>query len=85
MNSQQKQAPSKIQTKNTDVIFNFENKLASMSEFKEVDLLMKKLQFLGLHFDPFSGEVSAECVQILDELSLKESLTNPYESTNILL
>lgn len=56
-----------------------------MQDVVEVELLMKKLQFLGLNFDPFQDEIGNECGQIMDQLGLREHLTNPYLATNILL
>lgn len=46
---------------------------------------MKKLQFLGLNFDPFQAEIGNECGQIMDQLGLREHMMNPYQATNILL
>lgn len=63
----------------------FENKLLAMSDAQEVDLLMKKLQFLGINFDPFEQNHSSECGQIMDQLGLTNHMANPYLATNILL
>ncbi len=63
----------------------FEDQLSSMKDVVEVERLMKKLQFLGLHFDPFQEETESECDTILEQLGLKDLTSNPYESTNILL
>ena len=35
--------------------------ITSLDDHSEVDLLMKKLKFLGLNFDPFNPEISTEC------------------------
>ncbi len=56
-----------------------------MRDLEEVERLMKKLQFLGLNFDPFQQETGSECDQILEQLGLRSLMVNPYESTNILL
>ncbi len=51
----------------------------------EVELLMKKLQFLGLNFDPFQNESSTECTEIMNQLGITTHMQNPYLATNILL
>lgn len=56
-----------------------------MTVVEDVELLMKKLQFLGLNFDPFQTEIGNECVQIMDQLQMREHMMNPYQATNILL
>ncbi len=85
MNSFQKQSQAEVVISDHDVISSFENRLHSMTEAHEIELLFKKLQFLGLHFDPFQIEIKSECIQILDQLKLTEHLKNPYLATNILL
>jgi hypothetical protein len=56
-----------------------------MNNVIEVEILMKKLQFLGMNFDPFQNESENECGQIMDQLGLSEHMKNPYLATNILL
>jgi hypothetical protein len=85
MNSLQKQTKPEVGFSDKDVLISFENKLLSMTEVSEVELLFKKLQFLGLNFDPFQTEIKNECVQILEQLKLTEEIKNPYLATNILL
>ena len=85
MNSLQKQNKTGVGFSDQDVLISFENQLESMTTFSEVELLFKKLQFLGLNFDPFQSEIESECVQILDQLKLTEQMKNPYLATNILL
>lgn len=63
----------------------FEKNLLAMNDVQNVELLMKKLQFLGLNFDPFGQENSSECGQIMDQLGLTSHMSNPYLATNILL
>lgn len=63
----------------------FEKNLSLMNTANEVEVLMKKLQYLGLHFDPFQSEVEKECQQIMDQLGLSHQMKNPYLATNILL
>lgn len=56
-----------------------------MQDVLEVEKLMKKLQFLGINFDPFQGEIGNESGQIMEQLGLTEHMKNPYLATNILL
>lgn len=63
----------------------FEKKLAGETDFAAVEVLMKKLQFLGSNFDPFGAEVSGECKAIIETLELATHFRNPYLATNILL
>lgn len=63
----------------------FELELSSLKNIGEVELLMKKLQFLGLNYDPFGPEMSDECRQVMDHLGLTHEFKNPYQATNILL
>lgn len=63
----------------------FEKNILAMNDVLEVELLMKKLQFLGINFDPFQESHSQECSQIMDQLGLTIHMQNPYLATNILL
>ena len=56
-----------------------------MKDVLEVELLMKKLQYLGLNFDPFQDATENECGQIMDQIGLTDHMKNPYLATNILL
>lgn len=56
-----------------------------MDSFGDLEMLMKKLQYLGLHFDPFDQSVTVECQEILKQLDLIEQFQNPYQATNMLL
>ena len=85
MNSFQKQSTTVTQETHESFLLTFENNLLKMKDVLEVELLMKKLQFLGLNFDPFQNEVASECVQIMDQLGLTIHMQNPYLATNILL
>lgn len=84
MNSLQKQAQTQRE-KPEDFLQSFEQKLQEMQSLPEVETLMKKLQFLGLNFDPFQEEVPSECRQVMENLGLTPHLQNPYQATNILL
>lgn len=66
-------------------VVSFEKNLKAQTDFRTVEMLMKKLQFLGSNFDPFGAGVSEECQAIMDSLQLTTHLQNPYLATNILL
>ncbi len=66
-------------------VTSFEKNLLNQTDFAVVEILMKKLQFLGSNFDPFGAEVSGECQSIMDGLDLTTHFQNPYLATNILL
>jgi hypothetical protein len=66
-------------------VVSFEKNLGLETDFAAVEMLMKKLQFLGSNFDPFGAETSTECKAIMDTLHLTTHLQNPYLATNILL
>ncbi len=85
MNSFQKQSTTATTETHESFLITFENNLLKMMDILEVELLMKKLQFLGLNFDPFQNEVENECVQIMEQLGLTHHMQNPYLATNILL
>lgn len=85
MNSIQKQNHEEIVDSHETFLVAFEKNLLAMSDVKEVELLMKKLQYLGLHFDPFQEENTTECGRIMELLNLTDHMKNPYLATNILL
>jgi hypothetical protein len=85
MNSLQKQESSQERETPESFVLSFEKNLAQMTELTAVDLLMKKLKYLGLNFDPFDPNVSSECQEVMDNLGLTDHLKNPYLATNILL
>jgi len=84
MNSLQKQTTLESTPKPETFVSAFEQLLLGMS-LLDVELTMKKLKFLGSNFDPFGQEVSTECQQIMEDLSLTTHMHNPYQATNILL
>jgi len=85
MNSLQKQNTTDL-TETPDIyVHKFENNLGEMNNWQDVELLLLKLQFLGMNFDPFDNNVSSECQQVMENLGLTEHLKNPYLATNILL
>lgn len=85
MNSLQKQNSTAGTSSHETFIVSFEKNLLAMNNALEVELLMKKLQFLGINFDPFQGEIGNECGQIMENLGLTDHMKNPYLATNILL
>ncbi len=85
MNSLQKQPSSAQAESHETFLVTFEKNLLLMNDVVEVEMLMKKLQFLGINFDPFQNEIGSECVQIMDNLGLTDHMRNPYLATNILL
>jgi hypothetical protein len=85
MNSLQKQERPQGSETPESYVMSFEKKLALMIEHSEVDLLYKKLKYLGLNFDPFNPEIPKECQEVMDNLGLADHLKNPYLATNILL
>lgn len=85
MNSLQKQNTAGSPASQETFLVTFETNLLAMNDVLEVEKLMKKLQFLGINFDPFQDEVSPEVSQIMENLALKEHMKNPYLATNILL
>ena len=85
MNSLQKQTiPVQGETHEAFLIA-FEANLLKLNGVEDVELMYKKLQHLGLHFDPFGPEVTSECQQVMDGPGLTPHLKNPYLGTNILL
>jgi hypothetical protein len=85
MNSLEKQHLSHETETHETFLGSFEKMLHETSDVLEVELLMKKLQFLGLNFDPFQNEIGDECGKIMDQLGLTNHMKNPYQATNILL
>jgi|SRR5690606_13739745 len=84
MNSLLKTVPAKSLPLE-DYLAQFEAQISAMNSLEEAELLFKKIKFLGIHFDPFSSDISAECQQIMNQLDLHLYLDNPYQMTNILL
>jgi hypothetical protein len=87
MNSIQKQNTIESSSSYEDFLISFEKKLIEMENVFEVELLMKKLQFLGLNFDPFQDEIGNDCCQIMEQLGngMIDHMRNPYLATNIVL
>lgn len=85
MNSLQKQTTTTSTETHESFVVTFGKNLLAADDVLEVELLMKKLQFLGLNFDPFQNESNAECNEIMNQLGLTAHMQNPYLATNILL
>lgn len=85
MNSVLKQPEAKVSISHEDFVLSFENNLLTIQDVFEVELILKKLQFLGLNFDPFQNEIGTECETIMSQLKLADHMKNPYLATNILL
>jgi hypothetical protein len=85
MISNQKNTVAEAEMSPEIFLITFEEKLKGQSDFATVEMLMKKLQFLGSNFDPFGAEVSGECQAIMEQLQLTNHFRNPYLATNILL
>lgn len=84
MNSLLKNTAPSVQETPENFVLEFENMLL-VAGLLEADLIMTKLKFLGINFDPFNPDVTTECQQIMDNLKLTDHLKNPYLATNILL
>ncbi len=63
----------------------FQLAISKLEDYSMVELLYKKLQFLGLHFDPFQEVTDLNVKQIIEQLNLEVHLSNPYSATNLLL
>jgi hypothetical protein len=85
MNSLQQTSESPGSISPEDFVKEFEAKLEREQDAETVEKLHVKLQFLGLNFDPFAGEASGECRQVMQSLGLTQHLSNPYLATNLLL
>jgi hypothetical protein len=85
MNSLEKQTIPSLEETPESFVVSFEKKLLESMDVLEVELLMKKLQFLGLNFDPFQNESNTECTEIMNQLGITTHMQNPYLATNILL
>lgn len=85
MDSVLKQSRNSQDRRDNLILVSFEKKVLEIKNILELELLMKKLQFLGVNFDPFQNEHGNECKQVLEELDLSEHLNNPYHATNLIL
>lgn len=85
MNSLLKQENALEASTHETFTVSFEKNLLKMQNISEVELIFKKLKYLGLNFDPFNPEIPDECLEVMDHLGLSVHMKNPYLATNILL
>jgi hypothetical protein len=85
MNSLQKQNTPDLQETPELYVLKFETHLSEMNNWQDAELLLLKLQFLGVNYDPFADENPEECFQVIENLGLAEHLKNPYQATNMIL
>jgi hypothetical protein len=52
---------------------------------KTLELHQKRLQFLAQNFDPFAGDVSSECAQIMQQYQISLTALDPFRFTNLVL
>ena len=52
---------------------------------KNLELVIKKLNYLCLDFDPYAADTSTEAENILDEFELDQFCSNPFDFTNVVL
>lgn len=67
------------------IVENFKNELKKASR-NQLELTLKKLNFLCLEFDPYQAEyLKVEEENILKEFDLMDTVKNPFEFTNTIL
>lgn len=66
------------------LVKNFETSIKSMDS-KALKMVIKKLNFLCLNFDPYSEHMSTEVENIINEYDLTPYTSNPFEFTNVVL
>ncbi|MCT4641852.1 MAG: hypothetical protein N4A33_06090 [Bacteriovoracaceae bacterium] len=84
----QKHANTQNQKANSeplDYVTIFKNKLPNL-EVKELNLMVKQLNYLCLNYDPYNmDDKSIEVKNILNQFKLNEFAQSPFGFTNILL
>tara|TARA_Y100000385_G_C13022156_1_gene606683 strand:- start:21 stop:338 length:318 start_codon:yes stop_codon:yes gene_type:complete len=68
----------------TDHLQRFEEYINKLGK-KNLDLVIKKLNYLCLDFDPYALDKSSETENILDEFELDQFCSNPFDFTNVVL
>jgi hypothetical protein len=68
----------------TDHLQRFEEYINKLGK-KSLDLVIKKLNYLCLDFDPFELDRSQEAENILEEFELEQFCSNPFDFTNVVL
>lgn len=76
--------PSQGVNNRQDLINRFEQHINQLGK-KELDLVIKKLNFVCLNFDPYEQEPTTEVENIMIDYELNEFMTNPFDFTNIVL
>lgn len=67
-----------------DLINRFEQHINKLGK-KELDLVIKKLNYVCLNFDPYGQEPTTEVENIMNDYELTQFMSNPFDFTNILL
>jgi hypothetical protein len=67
-----------------DHLQRFEDHIKSLGR-KNLDLVLKKLNFLCLDFDPYSDGMSQEAENLIEEFELSSYCSNPFDFTNVIL
>lgn len=68
----------------TDHLHRFEEYINKLGK-KNLDLVIKKLNYLCLDFDPYALDKSTEAENILNEFELDQFCSNPFDFTNVVL
>ena len=76
--------PSVASRDRQDHLHQFEEQINKLGK-KSLDLLVKKLNYLCLDFDPYALEMSTEAQNIINEFQLDQFIYNPFEFTNVVL
>lgn len=77
-------APSGLHGDKADHLQVFEEYINKLGK-KELELVIKKLNYLCLDFDPYLMEKSTDVENTLNEFELNSFCSNPFKFTNILL
>lgn len=76
--------PSEVDGYRTSHLHNFEEYINKLGK-KNLDLVIKKLNYLCLDFDPYQLDRSQEVQNIIDEFELEHFCSNPFDFTNTVL
>lgn len=85
MKKQAIKSTSSTQNGSSNFLDNFRNEIENFGP-ESLELVIKKLNYLCLEFDPYqTDELQTTVENILEEFSLTEYISNPFEFTNIVL
>ena len=85
MNKQTNLDNSSRPNRSLEIVENFTNELKKSSK-NQLDLCLKKLNFLCLEFDPYQTDyLKVEEENILNELGLMDTIQDPFEFTKVIL